>query len=91
MTLRSRDPTAHPSVVFNHLEAPQDMQDMIDGVRLTRTLIHQQAWDKYRGVELTPGSSVVSNADITASLRQKTGIRGRQPLPASDASFYRHP
>ena len=24
-------------MVFNHLEAPQDMQDMIDGVRLTRS------------------------------------------------------
>jgi len=73
VTLRSGDPTAHPSVVFNHLEAPQDMQDMIDGVRLTRTLIHQQAWDRYRGVELTPGSGVVSDTEIAAFLRQKTG------------------
>jgi choline dehydrogenase len=73
VTLLSADPTAHPSVVFNHLEAPQDMQDMIDGVRLTRTLIHQQAWDRYRGVELAPGSGVVSDADIAAFLRQQTG------------------
>ena len=31
---------------FNHLKARQDVQDLIDGVRLTRTLIHQQAWDR---------------------------------------------
>jgi choline dehydrogenase len=50
----------------------QDIRDLIDGVRLTRTLIHQQAWDPYRGIELTPGSDVLSDADIEAFLRRKT-------------------
>jgi choline dehydrogenase len=45
---------------------------MVDGVRLTRALVHQQAWDRYRGVEITPGTDAVSDADITAFLRRKT-------------------
>jgi choline dehydrogenase len=72
VTLRSADPTAHPSIIFNHLKTRPDVQDMIDGVRLTRTLIRQPAWDRYRGVELTPGPEVVSDADIEAFLRHKT-------------------
>jgi choline dehydrogenase len=73
VTLRSSDPTAHPSIVFNHLAEQQDVQDLIDGVRLSRRLIHQQAWDRYRGAELAPGPDVTTDADITAFLRQKVG------------------
>jgi choline dehydrogenase len=72
VTLRSADPAGHPSIVFNHLESRQDVQDMIDGVRLTRTLVRQQAWDRYRGVEISPGTEACSDADITAFLRRKT-------------------
>ena len=36
VTLQSADPAAHPLTVFNHLESPQDMRDLVDGVRLVR-------------------------------------------------------
>jgi choline dehydrogenase len=55
------------------MEARQDMQDLVDGVRLARTLIRQPAWDKYRGEELHPGSGVVSDSDIEAFIRQRAG------------------
>ncbi|MFM7686054.1 MAG: choline dehydrogenase [Ilumatobacteraceae bacterium] len=73
VTLQSADPTAPPSIVFNHLAERQDIHDLVDGVRLTRRLIHQQAWDRYRGAELTPGPDVESDADIEAFLRKKVG------------------
>lgn len=73
VTLRSADPTAAPSVVFNHLHASQDLRDMMDGVRLTRTLVRQHAWDRFRGVELTPGPDIVTDAQITEFLRRKIG------------------
>ena len=42
-------------------------------LRLTRTLVKQQAWGRYRKTELTPGVDVVSDTDIEAFLRRKTG------------------
>jgi choline dehydrogenase len=70
--LRSSDPADPPEIVFNHLEHRQDIQDLIDGVRLARTLIHQPAWDPYRREELSPGPDVVSDRDIETFIRQRT-------------------
>jgi choline dehydrogenase len=73
VTLKSADPADHPSIIFNHLAERQDIQDLIDGVRLTRTLVQQQALGRYRKAEITPGADVVSDHDIEAFLRRKTG------------------
>jgi choline dehydrogenase len=51
VTLRSADPSAHPSVVFNHLRSRQDL-------RLARDLVRQPAWQRFRAQELTPGPTV---------------------------------
>lgn len=32
------------------------MKEMIDGIRLMRTLVGQSAWDRYRREELAPAS-----------------------------------
>jgi len=53
--LRLANPADPPSIVFKHLEARPDMLDLVDGVRLARTMIRQPAWDTYRGQELRPG------------------------------------
>ena len=71
--LRSANPADAPSIVFNHMQSRQDMQDMIDGIRLTRTLVSQSAWDEYRREELTPGPDVTSDSEIEAFVRQATG------------------
>ena len=71
--LRSANPTDAPSIVFNHMQSRQDMQDMIDGIRLTRTLVSQSAWDEYRREELTPGPDVTSDSEIEAFVRRSTG------------------
>ncbi|TME58193.1 MAG: choline dehydrogenase, partial [Chloroflexi bacterium] len=73
VTLRSANSADPPSIVFNHLEARPDMKDLVDGVRLARTMIRQPAWDKYRGQELRPGPDVISDSDIETFIRQRTG------------------
>ena len=73
MTLRSANPTEQPSIVFNHLAARQDVTDLIDAVRLARTLISQRAWDRYRRQELSPGPDVTRDSEIEAFLRRATG------------------
>lgn len=73
VTLRSADPADPPSIVFNHLGSRQDVKDLVDGVRLARTLVHQAAWDAYRGEELSPGPDVASDPELETYLRQRTG------------------
>jgi choline dehydrogenase len=74
VTLRSANPNDPPLVVFNHLQVPRDVADMIDGVRLVReTLMRQPEWKRYRATELSPGPEVTSDREVEAFLRAKVG------------------
>ncbi|RXF63976.1 choline dehydrogenase [Pseudomonas syringae] len=73
VTLRSKDPTDAPLIVFNHLSTQQDMRDMIDSIRLARRLIAQPAWDGIRGEELAPGADAQTDKDLEAFIRANTG------------------
>jgi choline dehydrogenase len=68
--LKSANPTDHPSFRFNYLEAADDCKRMIEGVRRTREMVHQSAWDRYRGEEVTPGPQIKSDDEILAWIRE---------------------
>jgi choline dehydrogenase len=68
--LRSADPTAPPSILFNYLQDPQDREDLRTSVRLTREILAQPALAPFRGEELSPGPHVLSDAGIDAFVRQ---------------------
>ena len=65
----SADPTVAPRFVFNYLQDPDDCQQLIEGVRATRRIVAQPAWDDLRGDEVTPGSAVKTDLEILAWLR----------------------
>jgi choline dehydrogenase len=67
--LKSADPTAHPAFRFNYLELEDDRRAMIDGVRRTREMVNQKAWDELRGEELTPGPQAKTDDEILAWIR----------------------
>ena len=67
--LKSADPNHHPAIRFNYLEAESDCREMIDGVHRTREMAAQGAWDGLRGVELSPGPEIQSDAEVLAWLR----------------------
>jgi len=73
VTLRSARPSDAPSIVFNHLRSRQDLRDLVDGVKLARSLIRQSAWDKFRGAELSPGADAQSDADLEKFVRANLG------------------
>jgi choline dehydrogenase len=73
VTLRSPDPAAHPSVVFHHLRAKQDLRDLVDGVRLARDLVRQPAWERFRAEELTPGPTVQTDEELETFARLRCG------------------
>ena len=47
--LNHNDVHAKPTLMFNYLSEPQDMQELIEGVRLARNLVAQPAFDEFRG------------------------------------------
>jgi len=71
VTLASADPRQPPRIRFNYLATDDDRREFRDGVRLTREIFAQKAFDPYRGPELSPGLGVRSDAEIDAHLRRK--------------------
>ena len=74
VTLRSPNPADHPLTIFNTLQERQDLQDIIDGVRIVREqLLRQPAWEKYKAKELNPGPDVTSDRELEAFIRAHMG------------------
>ena len=67
--LRSADPKAPPSIIFNYMRTEQDRKEMRAAIRLTRELFAQPAFERYRGAEMSPGPDVNSDAEIDAHIR----------------------
>ncbi|MCE9685211.1 choline dehydrogenase [Shewanella sp. AS16] len=70
VTAVSADPKAHPQIRFNYLSHAADREGFRACVRLTREIINQPALDAYRGEEIQPGTSVVTDEQIDAFVRQ---------------------
>lgn len=69
--LRDRNPASAPRILFNHLADPDDRQEIRDGIRITREIVRQAAFDKFRGDEIAPGGDLVSDRDLDAFSRAK--------------------
>lgn len=69
LRIKSRNPMEHPIIVANYLSTEQDLREMCDGIKLTREIFAQRAFDPYRGIEIAPGSTVTSDKDIEDFLR----------------------
>lgn len=71
LTLRSADPHQPPAIVFNYLQTEGDRAEFRAGIRLTREIFAQAAFDRYRGPELAPGPAVQTDAEIDAFIRAR--------------------
>jgi choline dehydrogenase len=99
ITLRSANPADAPKIQANYLQADFDIRTMIDGIRLTRDIIGQKAFSRYRGKELAPGPEAESDADLTKWLRATamttfhpvgTAKMGNDPMAVVDARLKVH-
>ena len=68
--IRSADPRRHPEILFNYLQADEDVRCLRDGVRLTREIFAQKAFDPFRGEELWPGAERQSDEEIDDWIRE---------------------
>jgi len=99
ITLRSADPADKPKIKANYLQSEFDIRTMIDGIRLTREIIAQQAFDPYRGKELAPGPTMTDDGELTRWLRATamttfhpvgTAKMGNDPMAVVDAHLKVH-
>ena len=58
-----------PEIIFNYLQAEEDIEAYRACVRLTREIIGQPAMDAYRGSEIQPGEAVQTDAEIDSFVR----------------------
>ncbi|MDJ0653417.1 MAG: choline dehydrogenase [Xanthomonadales bacterium] len=71
IAIRSTDPTDHPAIHANYLSRGQDLDLMVEGVKLSRKIFGAEAFDPIRGDEIFPGAKVTSDEEIVGFIRQK--------------------
>lgn len=68
--LASNDPFAAPRIRYNMLEHPDDVEELMAGLRLSRELTEQPSLAAFAGEEIFPGAHVQSETDIESWLRE---------------------
>jgi choline dehydrogenase len=64
ITLHSADPLAHPRIQPNYLTAGDDLDTLVEGVRIARRVGEAAAFDVYRKSECWPGAEKTSDDDL---------------------------
>jgi len=79
VSLKVADPLAPPRIEFKFLETAYDIEAMLYGMRLARTIAQQPALQPYIVEEVQPGSAVTSEAALIEDLRNR-GVSNLHPV-----------
>ena len=71
VTLRSSDPLDAPVIDHNYLAEEEDLDVLVQGVRIARRLLEAPAFDAFRGPAYKPGDSVQTDAEIADHVRDE--------------------
>jgi choline dehydrogenase len=97
--IRSANPQEHPVIDPNYLASGEDLRVLRDGIRIGRDILAQNAFDPYRGGELSPGRDVRTDAQIDDYIRRTcvtqyhpvgTCKMGRDPMAVVDPELKVH-
>jgi choline dehydrogenase len=69
--LRTGAADAGPQIFARYLTQPIDLERLIEGVRLSRQILANKAFDRYRGEEVFPGVAARSDAELAHVIRRK--------------------
>ncbi|MHA4869926.1 GMC family oxidoreductase [Duganella sp. PWIR1] len=69
--IQSADPRVAPAIDPDYLSHPDDLRVLRDGLRMTRELIAQRAFEPFRGDELAPGAMATSDKDLDQYIREQ--------------------
>ena len=62
--IRSKDPREHPALRFNYLSTEQDRREWVEAIRVTRSILGQDAFAAYSDGEISPGPEVATDEQI---------------------------
>jgi choline dehydrogenase len=79
VSLKSPDPLSPPKIEFKFLETAYDVDAMLYGLRLARTIAKQPALKPYIGEEVQPGPAVDTDEALLADLRHR-GVSNLHPV-----------
>ncbi len=68
--IRTADPAAKPSILFNYLSTDQDRREWVEAIRVTRDILGQPALQAYSGGEISPGAEVETDEEILDWVRR---------------------
>jgi choline dehydrogenase len=71
LALRSADPRAPLAIHANYLSEANDLEMMLDCVRLSRQILEQPAFKPFRAHEIFPGNEVTSRNGLIDFIRNK--------------------
>jgi choline dehydrogenase-like flavoprotein len=71
VTLYGNKPSLHPKITLNMLDHADDQKDMIQAVKIARTIINQPPFSEKNGIEIFPGNKTQSDEEILAFLKEK--------------------
>ncbi|MEO1428106.1 MAG: choline dehydrogenase [Cyanobacteria bacterium J06633_8] len=69
ITLRSNNPLEAPIIQPHYLTNQKDLEVLLAGVKISRQILQQRAFDKFRGEEIVPGFHIESTEDICTFIR----------------------
>ena len=64
VSLRSSSPLDAPVIRMNFLESEEDLQVLVEGIKIARQVAHSSAFDEFRGEEVAPGADAISDEAI---------------------------
>ncbi|RKJ96711.1 glucose-methanol-choline oxidoreductase [Alicycliphilus denitrificans] len=70
ISLASADPRQAPVIDFNFLSAPEDIETLSRGARISRRIAESTPFDKVRGAELEPNPGIWSGSELAEYIRQ---------------------
>ena len=70
VTLRSADPADAPVIRFNYMDHPDDWSEFRAGLRLTREIFAQAAFEPFAKAEIQPGAAAQTDDELDDAIRQ---------------------
>ena len=84
VSLASPDPHEPPVIDPNYLDAPEDLQTLIEGARLARRILAAPAFEPLQAHEILPGPHVQDERDLVEFIR-KTAVTVHHPTSSCRA------
>ena len=69
IALKSLDPNVQPIIQPNYFATQKDRDTLIKGVKISRDIMNQPAFDEFRGKEINPGDHIQTDQEIEEFIR----------------------